>query len=126
VGGEGGNAVTPALPDGGSDWSAQNGRAADALSRDFDRFWHAYGKNVAKLEARKAWDEVNPDAALVGQILVAIERQKQSEQWKQGIQPNAATWLRGQRWNDELPSRGPARRTETVDERLERLRKERQ
>lgn len=71
----------------------------------FSRFWSAYPKKVAKAAARKAWDKLKPDEDLTATILSAIEAQKAGEQWrKNGGQfiPNPATWLNGERWNDEV------------------------
>lgn len=69
---------------------------------DFEKFWSAYPKKVAKKSAKKAFSRVKEP---VETLLTAIERQKCSEQWsKGGVQyiPNPATWLNGNRWEDEL------------------------
>jgi hypothetical protein len=38
---------------------------------------------------------------LIG-ILKAVEKHKQSKQWKDGIYPHASTWLNQRRWEDEI------------------------
>ncbi len=75
---------------------------------DFDAFWVAYPKKVDKAKARKAWDKLRPDEALLRRMLDAITTQKRSDQWtKDGGQfiPNPTTWLNGRRWEDELPTK---------------------
>lgn len=76
-----------------------------ALESSFERFWSAYPKKVAKAAALKAWGKIKPDQELTNTILEAIEKHKQSDQWrKDGGQyiPNPSTWLNGKRWDDEL------------------------
>lgn len=71
----------------------------------FDRFWAEYPKKVSKAAAKKAFEKLNPTEELVNVIMLAIAKQKNSEQWqKDGGQfiPYPATWLNGQRWEDEL------------------------
>lgn len=67
----------------------------------FERFWEAYPKKTAKLEAEKAFIKLNVNDGLLDTMLTALE--KQSSQWQQ-VQyiPYPATWLNGKRWNDEL------------------------
>lgn len=71
----------------------------------FAAFWDAYPKKVGKKEAKNAWNKLNPDDALKKAILDAVKRQKRSEQWKREngqFIPYPATWLKQQRWEDEL------------------------
>jgi hypothetical protein len=69
-------------------------------SDDFDTFWNAYPKKVAKEQARKAWNKTKPDIAV---LLPIIEKFKVSNQWqdKQYI-PNPDTFIRNRRWEDEI------------------------
>lgn len=75
---------------------------------DFARFWAAYPRKVGKEAARRAFARAAPG---LEQLLAALERQKQTEQWQrdQGRYiPNPATWLSQGRWEDELsPARDP-------------------
>ena len=74
-------------------------------SPDFLRFWEAYPKNAGKLPAFEVWLRIGPDPALQVVILAALERHKKSDQWvRDGGRyiPDARTWLRQQRWTDEL------------------------
>lgn len=73
----------------------------------FDKFWSAYPRHTNKRQALKAFEKLNPDEAMLGVMLAAIEKQKNSQQWtKDGGQfiPHPATWLNGCRWEDEMPS----------------------
>ncbi len=70
---------------------------------DFDKFWSAYPKKVAKADARKAWQQtasVRPDLET---ILKAIQAACKTEQWMRGggqFIPYPSTWIRGERWED--------------------------
>jgi len=69
----------------------------------FDAFWSAYPKKVGKDAAKKSFARVKVELSV---LLMAIEKQKHSEQWtKDNGQyiPNPATWLNQGRWEDELP-----------------------
>ncbi len=71
----------------------------------FERFWEAYPKKTAKLEAEKAFIKLDVDDGLLDTMLTALE--KQSSQWQQmQYIPYPATWLNGKRWEDELESSG--------------------
>ena len=71
----------------------------------FDDFWANYPKKVAKADARKAWlqtKDVRPD---ITTVINAVTAACKTEQWmKSGgaFIPYPATWLRGERWEDEL------------------------
>lgn len=70
----------------------------------FDRFWEAYPRRQGKEAARKAWAKMRPDAALLEDMLAALERQRASDQWRKDggrFIPLPATWLNGRRWEDE-------------------------
>jgi hypothetical protein len=73
----------------------------------FDRFWHAYPRKIGKGAARQAWKRLKPDEALLAQMLAAIDQQQGSVQWnRDGGQyiPLPSTWLKQERWEDELPT----------------------
>lgn len=86
-------------------------RDGDALEVDkeeknpsFLTFWNVYPRKVAKGQARKVWEKLNPDSTLQSQILKALEWQQQQPDWsKDGGKfiPHPATWLNGRRWEDE-------------------------
>lgn len=70
---------------------------------DFDLFWQVYPRKVAKAEARKAWQQtasIRPDTQ---SLINAVLSHCKTEQWMKAngsFIPHAATWLRGERWED--------------------------
>ena len=70
----------------------------------FDSFWACYPRRVAKAAARKAWARLSPDqqaAAIIGIVAWRpIMLTKDAE-----YLPHPASWLNGERWEDELPSK---------------------
>ena len=71
----------------------------------FERFWSAYPKKVGKEAAFKSFKRIR--GVSVDTMVQAVERQKQSEQWKKDngrFIPNPATWLNQGRWEDEIPA----------------------
>ena len=76
----------------------------DEVVDGFDLFWSVYPRKVGKKDAIKAWSKLKPDENLLKAIIEGVKRWKASEQWKKdGGQfiPYPATFLRGERWNDE-------------------------
>ena len=76
----------------------------------FLEFWQAYPNSSARADAVKAWKKLNPDAELQKKIISAVEEQRNCAQWQRdGGQyiPHAATWLNGERWNDNPPKAVP-------------------
>lgn len=70
---------------------------------DFQLFWAAFPRRQAKKDALKAWRQLKPTTATVQAILDALRWQTQTDQWKRGIIPLPASYLRGERWTDEGP-----------------------
>lgn len=71
----------------------------------FEQFWNAYPRHVNKQTAKRAFDKLKVDEEMLGKLLEAIERQKQSTQWQENegqFIPHPATWLNGHRWEDEV------------------------
>jgi hypothetical protein len=78
----------------------------------FERFWVEYPRKVAKPEARKAfakaWRKL-PTGNEVETLIGALERAKAAWTDPQFI-PHPATWLNGERWQDEPSTVIPMRR----------------
>lgn len=75
---------------------------------DFERFWKAYPRKVAKADALKAFEK-NVPGPLLETVLNALEKQKRSEDWTRDngrYIPYPATWLNGKRWEDESEPKG--------------------
>jgi|ERR1700751_3413654 len=73
---------------------------------EFDEFWAIYPRKVAKLEARKAWEQTKRTRPTTASLIQAL-RQHIAVEWSNRplyAVPHAATWLRGERWEDCLPS----------------------
>lgn len=72
----------------------------------FAQFWEVYPKKRDKARARKAFDKLKPDQALLDQILAALAWQTKTTDWiKDGGQyiPLASSYLTARRWEDEPP-----------------------
>jgi hypothetical protein len=70
----------------------------------FAAFWMAYPRKTQRKDAERAFTRLNPSPALFETLVAALAVQKQSEQWATPhLIPHAATWLRGERWDDQLP-----------------------
>ena len=106
----------------------------------FERFWEAYPRHENRQKAQAAFTKLHPDEAMLGSMILAIEKQKATDQWQEDggrYIPHPTTWLNGRRWEDEPPkATGKATRTviaqqysqrdysgqeESVDEMMERL-----
>ena len=87
------------------------GMQRDALnSHFFDRFWERYPRKQGKHEARRAFDRLRVDAPLLDTMLAAIERSRRSDQWTREngrFIPSPLQWIRGRRWEDEIPNASP-------------------
>lgn len=71
----------------------------------FDQFWKLYPKKKSRKDAAKAWAKLKPNDELRQTMITALGSHCVSEDWaKDGGRyiPNAATWLNGERWHDEL------------------------
>ena len=77
-------------------------RSKEELEKKFIEFWDKYPKKVSKKNAKKVFLKLNPSNEQLEKIYKALENQKKSKQWqdKQYI-PYPATWLNGERWEDE-------------------------
>ena len=70
---------------------------------DFELFWKHYPRKVAKAEARKAWAQTKDIRPELTNLLSAVKAACKTEAWmKDGGKyiPHAATWIRGERWED--------------------------
>ena len=70
---------------------------------NFDQFWQAWPLKRAKKDAEKAWKAVGADNQIEA-ILQAVDKQRRTI-WageKSRFIPLPATWIRGERWTDEI------------------------
>lgn len=71
----------------------------------FDQFWDAYPKKTAKAEAMKVWQKIKPTGELTNRILQHIDHRVSCGEWGAANKKyilNPATFLRNERWNDEI------------------------
>jgi hypothetical protein len=68
----------------------------------FEQFYQAYPCHVGKADALKAWINIAPSPELIDEVMAAVERYAET---LKGTDPkyikHPASWLRGQRWEDE-------------------------
>ena len=91
---------------------------------DFDRFWSAYPRKVAKKYCWKCWQKLKPNEDLVAFILAAVEQQKlygALHKSRGQYIPHPSTWLNDERWDDEVVA---PQEEESMADRLERLDRE--
>ncbi|ULQ45856.1 hypothetical protein JN531_012170 [Flagellatimonas centrodinii] len=75
------------------------------FAAEFEQFWAVWPRRVAKADARKAWRQVQHLLPPVERVVAAVEAQRRSDQWMRNegrYIPYPATWLRGERWEDEM------------------------
>lgn len=82
----------------------------------FDVFWKDYPRKVSKPHARRAWAAALRRGVRAGQILRGMEPWLLA--WEGSdpkFVPHAATWLNGERWNDDPTPSGDGVATRTLD-----------
>ena len=103
----------------GSNKTIQDNTKDSIAHLGFARFWEKYPRKIAKRAALKAFGKINPDERLVEVILKAVNRQRDTGEWKRDegqYIPHAVTWLNGRRWEDELKnSLAPGRELTQAD-----------
>ena len=78
-----------------------------SVSDRFHLFWEVYPRKVAKQDAIRAFEKLDPDTSLLTAMLNALRMQKGSPEWAKDhgqFVPYPATWIRGRRWEDEIES----------------------
>lgn len=71
----------------------------------FNQFWNAYPKKQGKSNALRSWKKLKISNELFNIIMQKLELFKKSEDWlkeKGKYIPYPATWINGERWEDEL------------------------
>lgn len=86
----------------------------------FEDFWVLYPRHEAKKAARKAWEKI--DASVHVEILTALAVWRRVLLDRElNFRPLPASWLNGERWEDELPNeykpRAEARPAERIQEK---------
>lgn len=77
----------------------------------FDQFWRVYPRKVKRQDAIKAWNQTKDKRPSLAEVISAVERAKQSDQWHKDsgqFIPYPASWLRGGCWDDEIETSSPS------------------
>lgn len=109
------------FPDISGNAKAQRDKPFSEDNKQFNQFWSAYPKKVGKGAARKAFKRIKPSDALLNKMIIALEQQSKTEQWRKERKryiPNPATWLNEERWEDEIETK------ESTAEQVERMKRE--
>ena len=77
------------------------------LDADFQAFWGVYPRHDARADALKAFRQTAKMRPPLRDLLDAL-RSQHLEQREKAYRPLAASWLRGQRWLDEMNDPVPA------------------
>lgn len=86
-------------------------KGSKETNRLFEKFWTVYPRHEGKQNAKKAFDKLHVDDALLETLINAIVKQKQSVQWSDPqFVPHPATWLNGRRWEDEPVKQGSGKK----------------
>lgn len=91
-------------------------------SEDFEAFWSAYPRHMAKGDAWKAWKAAPRPP--IAEILATLALARQSKEWnKDGgdFIPYPATWVRAHGWNDEYTPAEAAKKSRTSLEELKAM-----
>ena len=77
--------------------------AEDQIKATFDDFWLLYPRRVAKKDARRAWDKIAAHQHPL--ILTALFEWRRiwDVRGEPEYTPHPATWLNGERWEDDFP-----------------------
>lgn len=89
-------------------------RAAKTGSDAFESFWELYPRKSGKAAALRAFEALNPDAAILVLMREALGNASRSDEWQRDAGryvPSAEKWLRDRRWEDDDRRTGPARST---------------
>lgn len=100
--------------------AGRNGRALTVLTAEqqkrFECFYAAYPRKRSRIAAEKAFAKLNPDDALLAELLAGIERAKTTEQWRDPTKiPHPASWLNAGAWEDDIETTYGPREIEVID-----------
>jgi hypothetical protein len=71
----------------------------------WDGFWTLFPRHEAKKDARRAWDRLSPSVQMDAVVAIAAWRRVWQAQGRTTqVIPLPATWLNGERWEDEIPA----------------------
>lgn len=71
---------------------------------EFEDFWLMYPRRIAKKDAREAWAKMSSRDRIAALTALVDWRRVWIARGEMDFVPYPASWLRGERWEDELPS----------------------
>jgi hypothetical protein len=76
----------------------------------FTEFWILYPRKVARKDAERAWSRLGDRAQLAAMVGIIAWREVWAYEYRMredayDYVPHPATWLNGERWEDEVPAR---------------------
>jgi hypothetical protein len=99
-----------------------------AVLGGFGEWWAVWWNKTAKAEAQRAWpavERIHGKDYLVAQCIADRQRFEGTTAWDWRSRLHPATWLRGRRWEDELPPAikpaGRQSRSDAIEEALRDL-----
>jgi mannitol/fructose-specific phosphotransferase system IIA component len=90
------------------------------LSEEFDRFWKACPRKTNKAAARKAFPKALKKGVTTDQLIEDMSRRVELGQWslsEKRFIPHPATYLNGERWEDEIVTRRKVTTDEAIADR---------
>ena len=94
-------------PPGQGETSVDGRQRNESAEEWFGKFWAVYPKKEGKKDALQAWHKLKPTPDKARRIIAAVERKKRCYDWtkEEGrYVPWPATYLRGERFEDEPPA----------------------
>ena len=82
-------------------------RINETINAEFELFWNVYPNKKGKKKALEAYTKLYKSHSLPDDLFDIVDQWSITDNWKnEGGKyiPFPATWLNGERWNDELPS----------------------
>lgn len=100
--------------------AGRKGRAMTVLTAEqlvrFEKFYDAYPRKRSRIAAEKAFAKLNPDDALLADLLTGVERSKLTAQWSDPTKiPHPSSWLNAGAWEDDIETAYGAREREVID-----------
>jgi len=88
-------------------------KETDIYSSSFNSFWNDYPRKIGKRKAFGIWKQRGL-AKYLPEMLEFIKSAAKTKQWSDGFIPYPATFLNGNRWEDDLESLGKQREVVSV------------
>ena len=93
----------------------KNHQEPSQVAAEFEQFWDEYPRRIARAAALQAWTKLRqrPETPPIEAIITAVRCYKSSVSDPKYI-CHPATWLRQERWNDEVTASEPRAKTQAA------------